>query len=268
MIYPKVSILICAYNSWNYIKNTIQSVLNQTYDSFELLILDNNSSDQTIKNIESFKDNRIKLFKSDKNLWSYWWLNFLLKKAKWEYIAIQDHDDLRHPLKIEKQINFLKENRELIGCGTTCKMLFEYDWSYFNYKFPERSFYVIHPSLIFKNRPGLLYDEKEFYMWDAFFQKKILCLWEKKLWTIDEILTTHIIQWNYNNASFSWFKINKSCIKRLFYIHSFWYAFLSMWFELLRKALYPMLKANKQLNVILWLEQLPFLLMGYKIYKN
>ena len=99
-----VSVLICTYNSWDYIFNTLQSVIFQTYKNIEILILDNNSSDETVNNIKSFKDPRIKIFEQNKNIWPYQWLNVLLEKAKGEYIAIQDHDDLRHPKKIEKQI--------------------------------------------------------------------------------------------------------------------------------------------------------------------
>jgi glycosyltransferase involved in cell wall biosynthesis len=63
----KISILICSYNSGEYIFNTIKSVLKQTYTNFELLILDNNSKDDTVKNIKSFQDERIKLFESKIN---------------------------------------------------------------------------------------------------------------------------------------------------------------------------------------------------------
>lgn len=84
----KVSILICAYNSGKYIFPTIKTVLAQSLQDFELLILDNNSSDGTVKNILSFQDNRIKLFQEKINHGPYGGLNFLLEKASWEYIAI------------------------------------------------------------------------------------------------------------------------------------------------------------------------------------
>lgn len=265
----KISVLMCTYNAWNYLKNTIQSILDQTYINFELLILDNWSSDTTIENIKSFKDKRINWFVSEKNLWPYWWLNLLLKKASWEYIAIQDHDDLWHPEKLEKQMYFLQKNPNLFWCGTSCKMLYEFDGSYFHYKFPQRSYYVIHPSVLFKNIPWLMYDEQEKYMWDVFFLKNKLCWGEKKLSSIDEVLITHIIQSNYTNASFSWFKINKSCILRLFDVHGFsLYTIMALWFELMRKLLYPTLKKYEKFGIMVWLEQLPFRLMGFKIIKT
>ena len=115
---PRISILICSYNSWNYIISTIQSVLVQTYTHFELLILDNNSKDYTIQNIESFHDDRIKLFESKINYWPYWWLNYLLEKSTWDYIAILDHDDLWAKNKLEKQVEFLDNNLDFVWCGT------------------------------------------------------------------------------------------------------------------------------------------------------
>lgn len=266
---PLVSVLMCSYNAWEYIKQTIESVLCQSYMPFEFLILDNNSSDQTVTIIQSFDDKRIKLIQSKTNLWPYWWLNKLLEQATGEYVAIQDHDDLWHPEKLKKQIHFLSNNTQFIACGTTCKMLFEYDGSYFNYIFPQKSFYGIHPSLVFKNIPGLLYDEKELYMWDAYFQKTILCKWEKRLANIDEVLTTHIVNAKYQNASFSRFMFNSSCIKRIFDVHWFsLYACMVLGFELTRKILYPTLKRYEKYGTIVRLEQLPFRLKGFKIMQS
>ena len=89
-----VSILICTYNAENSIKQTLDSCLNQIYQNFEILIHDDWSKDKTIEVIKWMNDKRIKIIKSWEKLWPYWWLNFLLENAKWEYIAIQDHDDL------------------------------------------------------------------------------------------------------------------------------------------------------------------------------
>jgi hypothetical protein len=148
-------------------------------------------------------------------------------------------------------------------------MVFKYNNTYFDYVFPKKSFYVIHPSLLFRNRPWLAYNTKELYMGDAYFMKHILCVWKKKLGTINEVLTTHIIQANYSNASFSRFKINKSCIKRLFDVH-WWsiYTFCALGFELIRKAIYPILKRHKKFGTILKIEQFPFKLLWFKIHKK
>jgi glycosyltransferase involved in cell wall biosynthesis len=231
---PKVSILICAYNSWNYIFQTIQSVLSQTYWEFELLILDNNSKDETVKNIQSFQDDRIKLFQSDKNYWPYWWINYLLDRSSWNYIAILDHDDLWSCDKLEKQVDFLDNHTEFIWCGTKTVMYYESDSKYFEYYLQEKNYYTIHSSLMFRNGK-YRYDDTIFYFADGYFQKNILCKWEKFIYNLDEPLTFHLIKDNFNNLSYSWFKINYANFKRVFDLH--WitlYAFLALWYELSR----------------------------------
>lgn len=264
---PMVSVLISAHNAQHFLLPTLQSVLDQSYQDIEVLILDDNSTDHTFWLREKISDSRVRWFTWDISRGPYGWLNFLLKKAQGKYIAIQDHDDLWHPDKLQKQITFLEKHNTYIGCGTTTKMLFTQDNTYFDYTFPKQWYYVIHPSLVFHNRPWLAYDTRELYMGDAYFMKKVLCQWEKRLGTIDEVLTTHIIQSNYSNASFSWFKLNRSCIQRLFIIHPFRYAILALGFEITRKLSYPLLKKCKKLHTILRWEQLPFKILGYKIKK-
>jgi len=123
---PKVSILICTYNCEKYIENTLQTILDQTYKDWELLILDNNSQDKTKELLKKYKKNeKIKLFFSKTNKGAYPGLNYLIKKAKGKYIAIQDHDDLWHPKKLETQINLLDNNESYIGCGTNQITYFE-----------------------------------------------------------------------------------------------------------------------------------------------
>src|SRR5680860_1452252 len=102
---PKVSVLICTYNAQKYIETTLQSILDQSYTTLEILILDNNSTDHTLDILQKFTDKRIQIFPSKKNLGPFGGLNFLLEKSIGEYVAIQDHDDIWHPEKIEKQIN-------------------------------------------------------------------------------------------------------------------------------------------------------------------
>ena len=99
--------------SWNtakYIAESITSVLNQTYDNWELLIVDDNSTDDTEAIVKQFKDKRIKYFKNKKNSGAAFSRNFALREAKGEWIAFLDSDDLWTPDKLEKQIAFMKEN--------------------------------------------------------------------------------------------------------------------------------------------------------------
>lgn len=262
----KISILLCAYNAWEYIIPTIKSILSQTYNNFELLILDNNSNDNTRENIQTQKDPRIQLFTSEKNLWPYAGLNFLLEKAIWEYIAIQDHDDIWHPKKIEKQIYFLENNHNYIWCGTKTLMRYEWDQKWFEYYLWKENFYTIHPSLIFRNEKKHKYPNT-IYMTDALFQKEILCKWKKIIYNIDETLTMHRIKDGATNYSYKRYTLNRQNFKTVFNLHPAWYAIFATLFELMRKCIYPILHITKTCYIIDKIERLPFVLQWYKIKK-
>ncbi|KAF2511329.1 glycosyltransferase family 2 protein [Flavobacterium foetidum] len=107
-----VSILTPTYNTEKFIRATIESVQNQTYRNWEMILVDDASTDETVSVIEEFaqKDSRIKLFKLDKNSGNGFARNAALEKATGKYIAYLDSDDLWFPAKLEKQIQFLKAN--------------------------------------------------------------------------------------------------------------------------------------------------------------
>ena len=105
-----VSIIMPSYNTAPYIEETIQSVLNQTYTNWELIIVDDCSTDNTDEVLETIKDDRIRCFKNEKNSGAAVSRNKALREAKGQWIAYLDSDDLWMPEKLEKQIEFMKEN--------------------------------------------------------------------------------------------------------------------------------------------------------------
>lgn len=107
---PQVSIIMPAYNSEQYISESIQSVLNQDYDNWELLIVDDQSTDNTVKVIESFNDHRIKVFQLAQNSGAAIARNTAISKAQGDFMAFLDSDDLWHPEKLSCQINFMLRN--------------------------------------------------------------------------------------------------------------------------------------------------------------
>lgn len=260
---PLVSILICTYNAEKTIKQTLESCLNQTYDNFEILIHDDMSTDKTLKIITEIWDKRIKIISSWKNLWPYNWLNLLLTHAQWKYIAIQDHDDIWKPEKLEKQVKFLEEHKKYIGCWTKTLMRYEWDNKWFEYYLGKENYYTIHPSLMFRN-DWYRYPDRV-YMNDAYFQKMILCKWKNLIWNIDETLTIHRIKKWAENYSYKWFKYTKENIKTIFELHPIWYGIMCIGFETLRKLVYPFLHLIKKDNLIDLIERLPFKLQGKKV---
>lgn len=110
-----VSIIIPSYNCANYIRETIESILAQTYQNWELLITDDCSTDNSVNVIQSYveKDTRIKLLKLDVNSGAGAARNNSIKEANGRFIAFCDSDDRWFPEKLEKQIAFMLEK----DCG-------------------------------------------------------------------------------------------------------------------------------------------------------
>ena len=107
-----VSIITPSYNSAKYIAQTIESVLAQTYTSWEMIIVDDCSKDNSIEIIEKYlkNDSRIKLHQLEKNSGAAVARNRAIEEAKGRYIAFLDADDLWKPEKLEKQLPFMHEN--------------------------------------------------------------------------------------------------------------------------------------------------------------
>lgn len=105
-----VSVIMPSYNTASYISASIKSVLAQTYSNWELIIVDDCSTDNTDAIVAGFKDARIKFFKNIKNSGAALTRNRALREAKGEWIAFLDSDDLWLPEKLERQIMFMKKN--------------------------------------------------------------------------------------------------------------------------------------------------------------
>lgn len=103
----KVSVVIPSYNHEKYITEVIQSVLDQTYQDFEIIITDDGSTDRTVEKIKKFDDQRIKFFCFKKNQGAVSALNNCIQKSKGRYIAVLNSDDAFLPNKLKKQVKFL-----------------------------------------------------------------------------------------------------------------------------------------------------------------
>lgn len=193
-----VSILIATYNAEKFIKKTVQSCINQTYPNIEILIRDDSSSDNTVAIIESIGNEKVKLFKGEKNIGPYNGLNFLLEKAKGEYIAIQDHDDIWFPEKIKKQVEFLERNKNFVACGTNVYYFFEEKDLIVLKKFKDIESYVNHTSLMFRN-DGFRYKGNSHFP-DHHFEISILGA-KGKIGCLQEGLTIHRIRSDGKNLS-------------------------------------------------------------------
>lgn len=117
---PLISVVMSAYNEEAYIEKAIRSILTQTEPDFELIIFDDCSTDATTDIIENIKDERIRLYKNEKNCGLTRNLNQGLRLAKGKYIARMDGDDISLQKRFEKQVRYLEEHPGvmLISCQT------------------------------------------------------------------------------------------------------------------------------------------------------
>lgn len=122
-----VSIIMPAYNSGNFIADSIKSILTQTYPHWELLITDDCSTDNTVEVIKEFSNNddRIKLFVLEENAGAAMARNNSLEHARGRFIAFLDSDDMWLPEKLRKQVAFMKDNNYPISF-TSYEVLDEY----------------------------------------------------------------------------------------------------------------------------------------------
>ena len=110
---PRVSIVLPSYNHEKYVRECIQSALDQTYQDFEIIITDDGSTDGTVNVIKEFDDSRIQLYTHTENEGACNAINNCIKKAAGEYIAVLNSDDAWEPTKLEKQVKYLDSHPEI-----------------------------------------------------------------------------------------------------------------------------------------------------------
>lgn len=117
---PRVTVLMSVYNSAKYLPEAIESILNQSYEDFEFLIINDGSTDDSLKIIKDYTDKRIRLItRKNKGLTAS--LNEGISKAKGEFIARQDSDDVSVPNRLKDEVEFLDDNPSvgLVGSNYT-----------------------------------------------------------------------------------------------------------------------------------------------------
>jgi glycosyltransferase involved in cell wall biosynthesis len=165
---PQISVLMPVYNCALYIRDAIESVLSQTFVDFELIIIDDCSTDTTLQLSNLFIDDRIIIIAKDKNSGITNSLNYGLSIAKGKYVARMDGDDISMPERFEKQIAFLEANADVILCGTSYGVIGEKGMSILPETHEEIKIKllsgncIVHPSVMFRKdiliANNLIYD--------------------------------------------------------------------------------------------------------------
>lgn len=116
-ILPNISVVMSVYNGEKYLREAINSILEQSYADFEFIIIDDCSTDNSLDIIKSYKDNRIRLIRNKANLRLPASLNMGIRLANGKYIARMDADDISLPDRFLKQVNYLESHPEVVALG-------------------------------------------------------------------------------------------------------------------------------------------------------
>ena len=161
---PKVSVILSSYNHAAYIADAIQSVLNQTFTDFELLIFDDGSTDNSHEIIKSFDDPRIKTFLYKENRGPRIAMQECTNDIKGTYVAVHHSDDVWREDKLQKQVEFLDANESYLACFTWVDFIDERGE---HYELPENhTYYKVFEQV---NR------SREEWLHDLFFKGNCLC---------------------------------------------------------------------------------------------
>ncbi len=187
-----ITVLLPVFNGAPYLKEAIESILCQSYQNFELLILDDASKDDSVKIALSYKDKRIRVYQNKKNLGLGRNLNIGLENAKGELIARMDADDVSLKTRLEKQANFLQTHKEIGICGTHTQIKKKYPLTYDAIKvwLLFRNTFA-HSSVMFRADKRIKYDP-------AFIRAQDYDLWVRsshftRLANLPEVLLFHRI---------------------------------------------------------------------------
>jgi len=115
----ELSILMSVWNAEETVSDSVQSILGQSFEDFEFIIVDDGSSDRTVEIIEGFRDPRITILSNEKNMGATHSLSKAAAHSNSRYIARQDGDDISMPGRLQKQIDYLKAHPDVAVLGTT-----------------------------------------------------------------------------------------------------------------------------------------------------
>lgn len=122
---PKVSVLMTIYNAGPYLKEAIDSIVAQTFADWELIAIENGSSDGSPAILAGYKDKRIRIFSLPKNIGRTPALRYALDQARGDYIAVLDADDVSHPLRLARQVVFLDKHKDVALVGSWAQYINE-----------------------------------------------------------------------------------------------------------------------------------------------
>ena len=208
---PKISVIMSVYNTEKYLTEAIESILNQTFNDFEFIIIDDHSTDNSSTIIKKYqnKDKRMKLINNLKNLGITKSLNRGLKIAKGKYIARMDADDISIPKRLQAQYSFLERNKGIFLVGTTTfsidnkgnhlrRITDVTDLNEIEMKLESGNNFLTHASIMFRNDRQTFYREKFKYSQDYDLYLRLVTQ-NKKI----SIINTPLVKYRFLKESIS-----------------------------------------------------------------
>jgi len=124
---PAITVLMPVYNGATYLNEAIDSILNQTFNNFEFIIIDDASTDDSLGIIKSYDSSRIRLVENKNNVGQSVTLNKGISLARGKYIARMDQDDISMPERLKKKFEFMENNSDIDICGSWVELMGKYD---------------------------------------------------------------------------------------------------------------------------------------------
>jgi glycosyltransferase involved in cell wall biosynthesis len=190
---PLFTVLMPVYNGEKYLREAIDSILNQTLTDFEFLIIDDGSKDNSVQIINSYSEPRIRLVKNEANLGISKTLNLGIEMSSAEFIARMDADDISYPARLQKQYDYLIKNPDCALLSTWAKMITENNEHIRTEEYRSRLHYynltfecwMYHPTVVFKKTAAkevgmysIPYAEDFELFWQLSRKFRIACLEE------------------------------------------------------------------------------------------
>lgn len=122
---PKVSVVLAVYDHENFVGQTVESIIGQTYEDWELIIIDDCSKDHSAEVVRQYQDGRIHFYQAERNRGTVRTFNELLKKAKGEYVAFIGSDDLWQSEKLQEQLDYMERHEETAVCFSWAEFIDE-----------------------------------------------------------------------------------------------------------------------------------------------
>ncbi len=212
---PLVTVLMSTYNSQSTIKEAVDSILNQTLLNFEFIIIDDASTDNTLKILKEYRDSRIKIIENKENKGLGYNLNYGINISKGAYIARMDSDDISLPQRFQKQVDYLNLHPDIICVGSRAyrfgnlslfqklfKRVMNQILSYDELKIQMlNGTPLLHPSVMFN---GILLRKAGFNYSPTFRRAQDYELWTRMIWDFKmENMKDCLLKYRYSKSQAS-----------------------------------------------------------------